>query len=143
MFSGKTYDQLHLGDTSSFRKTITETDVVMYAGLTGDFNPIHIDEVYASSSTFGKRIAHGMLTMSLLTNVLGNKFPGLGTVILEVNCRFQAPVYIGDTVSVEVEVSEKIDAKGFVRMKAKFMNQHGKEVISGHTLVMPPRPIAE
>lgn len=136
---GKTYDELNMGDTSSFRKTITETDVVMFAGLTGDFNPIHIDEMYASSGPFGRRLAHGMLTLSLLTNVLGNKFPGLGTVLLDVQCRFKSPVFIGDTVEVQLKVIEKIPERGWVRMEAKFFNQHGKEVISGTTLASPPQ----
>lgn len=136
---GKTYDDLNIGDMSSFRKTVTETDVVMFAGLTGDFNPVHIDEIYANSGPFGRRIAHGMLTMSLLTNVLGNKFPGLGTVILDVQCRFKAPVYIGDTVEVQVKVIEKLAERGWVRMEAKFINQHGKEVVSGTTLAIPPQ----
>lgn len=135
---GKTFEDLKIGDSSSFRKTITETDVVMYAGLTGDFNPIHIDEVYACSVPFGRRIAHGMLSMSLLTNVLGNKFPGLGTVILDVQCRFVAPVFINDTITVEVTVAEKIEKHKFVKMNARFFNQHGKDVIVGTTLVLPP-----
>ncbi|HEX3033232.1 MAG TPA: MaoC family dehydratase [Bacillota bacterium] len=140
---GRTYDQLNIGDKSSFRKTITETDVVMFAGLTGDFNPIHIDAIYASHEPFGRRIAHGMLTLSLLTNVLGNKFPGLGTVLLDVQCRFKAPVYIGDTIEVQLTVIEKLDARGWVRMDARFTNQDGKEVISGSTLAMPPAaPVA-
>lgn len=136
---GKTYEELQVGESSSFRKTLTETDVVIYAGLTGDFNPIHIDEIYANSAPFGRRIAHGMLTMSLLTNVLGNKFPGLGTVLLDVQCRFKAPVFIGDTITVELTIIEKLDDKGFIRMNANFFNQHGKAVIAGETLAMPPR----
>ncbi len=136
---GKTYEELQVGDFSSFRKTITETDVVIYAGITGDFNPIHIDEVYAKAVPFGRRIAHGLLTMSLLTNVLGNRFPGLGTVLLDVQCRFKAPVFIGDTITVKLTIIEKLDEKGFVRMYAKFFNQHDQEVIVGETLAMPPR----
>lgn len=139
MQTGLTFEQLQLGDSSTFTKTITEADVVLFAGLSGDFNPYHVDEVFAETSVYGRRIAHGMLTMSLLTNVLGNRFPGKGTVILGLQCRFVAPVYFGDTITVQATVTEKRVERGMVAIWAKFFNQDGKLVCTGNTTVLPPR----
>ena len=137
---GKTYDHLNLGDTASFAKTVTEADVVLYAGVTGDLNPAHIDETYAAGTFFKTRIAHGMLSAGFISAVIGTRLPGPGTIYLEQSLRFTAPVAIGDTVTAEVEIIEKIQEKSRIRLRTTCTTQDGKEVLLGEALVSPPRP---
>ena len=101
---GKTYEALEIGESASFSKTITETDICMFAGISGDFNPVHVDEAYAKTTKFKTRIAHDPLSQSLIAPVLGTKLPGLGTVALELFTRFLAPVYPGDTITVRIKI---------------------------------------
>ncbi len=96
---GLSYDRLELGMRASFSKTITETDVYLFAGISGDFNPMHVNEEFAALTPFGKRIAHGALPQSLIAPVLGMKLPGLGTIVVEVTTRFRAPTFFGDTIT--------------------------------------------
>ena len=110
----------------------------MFAGITGDFNPMHVNEAYAATTRFKRRIAHGPLTESLIAPVLGMKLPGLGTVVLELFCRFRAPVYCGDTITASAEVSEKLADKRWVRMTLAYTNQNEKLVAEGEALVLPP-----
>lgn len=138
---GKTYDQLCIGDHACVSKTIAESDIYQFAGITGDFNPMHLNQEYAVRTRFKARIAHGPLTQSLMASVLGMKLPGLGTVILEWSCRFKAPVYIGDTITATAEISEKLADKKWVRLKLTWTNQSGKTVVAGDALVMPPAAI--
>ncbi len=91
---GKSFSEIQIGDKASFSKTITETDVYLFAGISGDFNPLHVDEEYAKTTDFGTRIAHGGLAASLLAPVLGMKLPGLGTVALETTTKFRKPVFL-------------------------------------------------
>ncbi len=135
---GKTFLEIEIGDTASFTKTISETDVYLFAGISGDFNPLHVDEEYAKTTDFGKRIAHGGLPASLLAPVLGMKLPGLGTVALETTTKFRKPVFFGDTVTCSVVVIEKIDRLKAVRMKVTWTNQKKEVVCKGETLVIPP-----
>jgi len=135
-------DEVVVGQTAEFRKTVTETDVVLFAGITGDFNPAHIDEVAASASRFGGRIAHGMLSASFISTVVGTRLPGPGTIYLEQSLRFTAPVRIGDTVTARVEVAELLP-KRRARLKTTVLNQKGEAVVEGEALVMvPARPAA-
>ena len=135
-------DEVVVGQTAEFRKTVTETDVVLFAGITGDLNPAHIDEVAASASRFGGRIAHGMLSASFISTVLGTRLPGPGTIYLEQSLRFTAPVRIGDTVTARVEVAELLP-KRRVRLTTTVLNQNGEAVVEGEALVMvPTRPAA-
>ncbi len=136
--TGYSYSQLELGMTASLSKTVSESDVYLYAGITGDFNPMHVNEAYAKTTPFGSRIAHGSLVEGFLAPVLGTKLPGLGTVALEKTCRFLAPTYFGDTLTASVEVIEKLEEKKWVRFKCTLTNQDGKVVASGSALVMPP-----
>lgn len=127
---------LEIGKTASFAKTITEHDIYAYAGLTGDFNPIHVNEEEAKKSAFGHRIAHGMLTGGLISTVLGNKLPGEGTVYLEQNLKFTAPVYIGDTCTACVKVTEILNReKGIYKLETKVVNQNGWTVSEGYAIV--------
>jgi 3-hydroxybutyryl-CoA dehydratase len=125
------------GDSASFSKTITETDVVLFAGLTGDLNPVHIDAEHAARSRFGGRVAHGMLTAAFISTVLGMKLPGNGTVYLEQTLRFRKPVMIGDTVTATVEVLE-VDKRRRARLATRCSNQHGEIVLEGVATVLLP-----
>ena len=135
---GKTFEEIQIGEKASFTKTITETDVYLFAGISGDFNPLHVDEEYAKSTQFKTRIAHGGLAASLLANVLGMKLPGLGTVALEVTQKFRNPTYFGDTITVEVEVSKKVDRMKIVEMDILWTNQRKEVVSKGSCKVLPP-----
>ncbi len=135
---GYSYDQLEIGMSDSFTKTITETDVYLFAGISGDFNPMHVNEEFAKLTPFGTRIAHGALPQSLIAPVLGMKLPGLGTVALEITCRFKAPTRFGDTVTAVATVSEKLEKRRWVRLDLRWTNQRGELVAEGSALVMPP-----
>ena len=137
---GRTIDQLEVGDSSEFSKTISEADVYLYAGISGDLNPAHINEVYAQGTFFKNRIAHGMLTAGFISAVIGMQLPGPGTIYMGQSLEFLAPVRIGDTVTARVEVLEKIDDKKRVRLETICINQDGTKLISGEALVSPPRP---
>jgi 3-hydroxybutyryl-CoA dehydratase len=129
---------LPVGSKASFRKTITEYDVCAFAGISGDLNPVHISITDANESVFGKRVAHGMLTASLISAVLGNRLPGPGTIYLGQELRFHKPVYIGDTITAEVEVVDvNIEARR-VKLATVCTNQDGVVVVSGSALVVPP-----
>ncbi|HEM6372295.1 TPA: MaoC family dehydratase [Streptococcus suis] len=127
-----------VGQTGSFSKTITETDVVLFAGISGDLNPAHINEVEASKGMFKKRIAHGMLGASLISTVLGMYLPGPGTIYLGQNLKFLKPVAIGDTLTALATIVEK-DEKGWLKLETTVTNQDGVVVISGQAKVIPPK----
>ncbi|MGO9569366.1 MAG: MaoC family dehydratase [Desulfomonilaceae bacterium] len=135
---GLNYDQLRVGMKASFSKTVTETDVYLFAGISGDFNPMHVNEEFARLTPFGRRIAHGALPQSLIAPVLGMKLPGLGTIALEITTRFQAPTFFGDTITATAEVAEKLEDRRRVRMSLVWTNQRGETVGTGEALVMPP-----
>lgn len=134
-----TMQELKVGQSDSFSKTITETDVYLFAGITGDLNPAHVDEEYAQNTRFGKRIAHGMLSAGLISNVLGTKLPGPGTIYLSQQVDFKAPVYFGDTVTAVVEVEELIPEKNRAILHTYCRNQEGVVVVEGKATVMPPK----
>jgi acyl dehydratase len=136
---GKTYEEIYLGDKESFSKTITETDIAFYAGLTGDFNPIHVNSEYAKKTRFGERIAHGGIALGLIAPIVGMKLPGLGSLLLHMEAKFISPVKIGDTITAEAEVIEKIEKNKSVKLKMRFYNQHEKEVIVGTISMLPPQ----
>ncbi|MEE4113832.1 MAG: MaoC family dehydratase [Desulfobacteraceae bacterium] len=137
---GKTFDQLTIGDSDRFSKTVTDTDIYLFAGVTGDFNPAHIDEAYAQGTFFKTRIAHGMLSAGFISAVIGTRLPGPGTVYMRQTLDFLAPVRIGDTVTATVEVIEKMEDKKRVRLRTTCVNQEGTRILDGEALVSPPRP---
>ena len=136
---GKTFNELNCGDSARFSKTVTEADVVLFAGITGDLNPAHIDEAYAQGTFFKTRIAHGMLSAGFISAVIGTRLPGPGTIYMHQSLDFLAPVSIGDTVTAIVEVIEKMEEKKRVRLKTTCVNQKGTTVLEGEALVSPPR----
>jgi len=135
---GLAFDEIEVGQKASFSKTVTEADIVLFAGVTGDLNPVHINEAWASTSFFKGRIAHGMLSAGFISSILGTQLPGPGTIYLKQTLEFTAPVRIGDTITAEVEVVEKME-KNRLRLKTTCTNQDGKDVTHGEALVMPPK----
>ena len=130
---------MKLGDSACFTKTISEADVYMYAGITGDFNPAHVNEVEAEKGLFGKRIAHGMLSAGLISAVLGTLLPGPGTIYMGQELKFTAPVRIGDTITATGTVSEPNVEKNVAKIETICTNQDGKVVVKGMATVMPPK----
>ena len=137
--NGKSIDQFNIGDSAEFTKTITEYDVYQYAGVTGDFNPVHINEVYAKETFFKKRIAHGMLAGGLISAVLGTSLPGPGSVYLRQELNFTAPVYFGDTVTAKVEIVDINTGKKRITLKTTCTNQDDKVVVDGEAIISLPR----
>jgi 3-hydroxybutyryl-CoA dehydratase len=140
MTSGKTFEQLKVGDFAQFAKTVAESDIYLYAGITGDFNPAHVNEAYAKGTFFKTRIAHGMLSAGFISAILANQLPGPGTIYLKQELSFLAPVHIGDTITACVEVIELIGEKNRARLKTTCTNQDGVLVIAGEAVVSPPKP---
>lgn len=126
---------LHLGQCASMRKTITEADVVLFAAITGDQNSVHIDELAAQDSRFGRRIAHGMLAAGLISAVLGMRLPGPGTIYLKQTLNFRKPIYINDTVTTTVEVIGLREDKPIVTLATTVTNQDNEVVVDGESLV--------
>jgi 3-hydroxybutyryl-CoA dehydratase len=130
-------DEIQPGMTAETGKTITEADILMFAAVSTDTNPVHINAEVAAKSAFGERIAHGMLSAGLISAVLGTKLPGPGTIYLGQTLRFRAPVKIGDTVTARVEVTAVDMAKKRATLKTECFVA-GKVVIEGEAVVMPP-----
>ena len=129
----------YIGQSASISKTISETDVYTFAGICGDFNPIHVNNEEAKSSFFKARIAHGMLVASFISTVIGMYLPGKGTVYLKQSIDFVKPVYIGDTITAVVEIKELYDDGKKARLETIVTNQDKEIVVSGSALVSLPR----
>lgn len=136
---GITISEMKLGDSASFTKTVSEHDVYTYAGVSGDFNPAHVNEVEAQKGMFGKRIAHGMLSAGFISTVLGTQLPGPGTIYMGQELRFTKPVFFGDTITATVTVVELIPEKNRAILDTVCTNQNGEVVIKGKAAVMPPK----
>lgn len=136
---GLKIDELSINQSESFRKTISESDVYLFAGITGDNNPAHIDEIYANSTKFGKRIVHGLLVSSFISTVLGTMLPGPGTIYVSQTLNFKAPVYIGDTIEAKVTVKEIIKEKNRVVLLTEVFNQNQQVVLTGEAVVLAPK----
>ncbi len=137
---GKTIDEIKLFEAAEFSKTISESDVYLYAGVTGDFNPAHINEDYAQQTFFKTRIAHGMLAAGLISAVIGTRLPGPGSVYVRQEINFLAPVRFGDTITARAEVIEIMSEKKQVRLKTTCTNQGGTLVLDGEAIISAPRP---
>lgn len=130
----RTMDDYQIGDKAVFSKTISESDVYQFAGISGDFYPLHVNKEIAEKTRFGQRIAHGVLTTGLISTVLGTPLqgPGVGNAVeMQLLLNFTAPVFFGDTITAEAEVIEKIEDKRIVRVKTICRNQKGEIVIDG------------
>ena len=132
--------QYIIGEKATVSKTISETDVYLFAGISGDFNPVHINKVEAAKSMFGKQIVHGILVGSLISNVIGMKLPGTGTIYMEQNLKFLKPVYIGDTITAQVEIAEILNLeKRIIKLNTIAFNQDMENVITGYAIVKAPK----
>ena len=135
----KTIDQIHVGDSAEFAKTLSESDVYLFAGITGDFNPAHVNEVYSQATSFKTRIAHGLLTAGLISAVMANQLPGPGTIYIRQELDFLAPARIGDTITAHVEVIDIMKDMNRIRLRTWCTKQDGSTVLNGEALVSPPR----
>lgn len=136
---GRTIAELQIGDYAEHAKTISETDVYLFAGITGDLNPAHINAQAAAQTFFKERIAHGMLSAGLVSAVLGMQIPGPGTIYLSQTLKFTAPVKFGDTITARAEVIDRNVERNRITLKTTCVNQDGKVVLDGEAVVMPPK----
>ena len=134
----KTFDEIRLGDTASLVRTLTHKDIEVFAIMSGDVNPAHVDESFAKSDMFHKVVAHGMWGASLISTVLGTELPGPGTIYIDQSLHFRRPVGLGDTITVSVKVAKKIEETHRVILECRAANQHGEEVITGTAEVIAP-----
>ena len=134
-----TIDKINLGDSASVSKTVTETDVYLFAGITGDLNPAHTNQVASEKTMFKGRIAHGMLSAGFISTVLGMYMPGPGTIYMGQELKFKAPVRIGDTITATGTVVELNVEKNRCKIETVCTNQDGKVVTTGVATVMPPK----
>lgn len=128
------------GARASVQRTVTEEMVRAFAAITGDWNPLHLNEEAAVRGPFGRRVAHGMLSAGLLSALLGTQLPGPGTVYLEQHLHFLAPVFVGDTVTATVTVLGSPSARGRLRLRTEVHRQDGVLAVSGEAVVLVPRP---
>ena len=134
---GYYFEDLEVGMTDVFAKTVTETDIVMFAGISGDTNPVHLNEDFASGTMFKGRIAHGILSASFISTVIGTKLPGPGCIYVSQNLKFKAPVKAGDTVEAHCTITELNADKKFVTLKTQCLVA-GKVVFDGEAMIMVP-----
>ncbi|HEY0729392.1 MAG TPA: MaoC family dehydratase [Pyrinomonadaceae bacterium] len=127
--------KLNIGDTATRTKTITDEDVRAFAAVSGDKNPIHLDESFAANTSFGKRIAHGMLSASLISAVLANDLPGQGSIYMGQTLKFVAPVFIGDEITARVTVTSVRDDKPIAKLETVCVNQRNEIVIKGEATI--------
>jgi 3-hydroxybutyryl-CoA dehydratase len=131
------FEDLTVGMRETIMKTVLDSDVVSFAQLSGDDNPIHLSDVYAAGTRFGQRIAHGLYTASLISAILGTRLPGPGAVYISQTLNFKGPVHIGDVVVVDVEVAELIEKGRRCRLKCEALVD-GNPVLDGEAIVMVP-----
>jgi 3-hydroxybutyryl-CoA dehydratase len=137
MKQGKAFEDLAVGMTASATHTVTEQDVIDFARVSGDHNPVHMDEAYAAQTIFGGRIAHGALTASYISAILGNDLPGPGSIFTDLNMNFKRPVRIGDTVTATASITELIPKGNRVCLAVR-CEVDGKAVLKGEAKVMVP-----
>ena len=128
-----------VGQSAEMTKVFTEEDIFLFAGITGDRNPVHISKEFAEKTRFGERIAHGILTAGLISAVIGTKLPGPGCLYLSQTLSFLAPVKIGDEITARAEIVEVISEKR-LRLRTQCINQRNEVVLEGEAIVVPPRP---
>lgn len=136
MIADPKFETIQIGDSVSFSKTVSEADVYSFAGVSGDFNPIHVDAEFAKKTRFGQRVAHGILTASFISTAIGTGLPGKNSLYLSQEMKFIRPVFIGDTVTATVTVTEKDVVKRIITLETIVMKQDGKQVLTGSAKVM-------
>jgi phosphate acetyltransferase len=147
ILENRLFDEITVGDTASLSRTLTEHDIQAFAAVSGDMNPAHLDAEYAANTPLHGVVGHGMWTSSLISTLLGTRFPGPGTIYLNQTLQFLRPVHIGDTVTVSLQVTQKITETKRVVMACKVVNQKGTAVLEGEATVLAPmtkvrRPMA-
>ena len=130
-------EDLKVGQSETFGKTVTDADIVLYAGVSGDTNPVHLDDEYAAETMFKGRIAHGMLSAAFISTVIGTKLPGPGCIYVNQSLKFKAPVKAGDTVAAHCEITELLPEKKFIVLKTQCI-VGDKVVIDGEATIMVP-----
>lgn len=135
-----TIQDINIGDRAEYAKTISEKDVLGFAEITGDFNPLHVDEEYAKQTRFGARISHGALLAGLVSTVVGMKLPGPGALYASQSLSFLKPVFIGDTITASAEVIRKIEDRNRIVLKTRCINQHDDAVAEGESVLLPSKP---
>jgi 3-hydroxybutyryl-CoA dehydratase len=133
-----TYDEIEIGQTATYSRTITEREIILFAAASGDVNPLHLDADYAATTPFGEPIAHGILSASLISSAIALELPGPGVVYVGQSLRFLRPVKAGEQLTARIEVTAKRDDKKFVTLDCEIVNQHGKPVVSGEAVVLAP-----
>ena len=136
--SNYTYDEITIGQTATYSKLIEARDIQLFAAVSGDVNPVHLDAAFAATTQFGGCIAHGMLSGAIISAAVAMELPGPGTIYLGQTLRFSLPVKPGDTLTVHLQVTEKKDKRRMVTLDCKVFNQHDKLVLSGIAEVMAP-----
>ncbi|MGF2685404.1 MaoC/PaaZ C-terminal domain-containing protein [Marinobacter sp. DUT-3] len=132
-----TYDELNEGDSATFSRTLTEDELILFAAVSGDVNPVHLDSEFAAESMFKERIAHGMWSGSLISAALATVMPGPGTIYLDQSLSFKRPVKLNDTLTVKLTVLKK-EAKNRVVLECDVRNQKDEKVVSGEAKVIAP-----
>jgi acyl dehydratase len=136
--SNFTFDEITIGQATTFSRTIGEREVMLFAAASGDVNPLHLDPVYAATTPFGEPIAHGILSASLISAAVALQLPGPGAVYVSQTLRFLRPVRIGDQLTARLEVTAKREDKKFITLDCEIVNQHGKPVVTGQAEIMAP-----
>ncbi|WP_213879954.1 MaoC family dehydratase [Pseudomonas sp. dw_358] len=136
--SNTPYEELQVGQTAQFSKTVEERDIQLFAAMSGDHNPVHLDAAYAATTLFRERIAHGMFSGALISAAVACELPGPGTIYVNQQMSFEKPVKIGDTLTVRLEILEKLP-KFRVRIATRVFNQRDELVVDGEAQIIAPR----
>ena len=136
--SNLTFDEIEIGDTTIYSRLITNQEVEAFAAISGDHNPLHLDPDYAATTSFGECIAHGMLTGALISAAIAMQLPGPGSVYLSQQIQFRAPVFLGDTLTVTLTVTDKHAKRPWITLKCEVENQEGQSVARGEAQVAAP-----
>jgi len=136
--TGMSFEEIELGMSASLDTVVTERDIISFANITGDRNPVHLDAGYAATTSFKGRISHGMLTASYISAVFGMRLPGPGAIYVAQTLNFRRPVWIDDRITAMVTVAEKFPAKRRVRFECVCTNSNGKVVLEGEAMMMVP-----
>jgi len=138
LIENRTFDEIEIGDSATLERTLSWEDIELFAVVSGDVNPAHVDADYARSDMFHAIVAHGMWGAALISTLLGTRLPGPGTIYLEQTLGFRHPVTIGDTITVSVTVAAKDPERHRLVLDCRCVNQHGKTVIDGRATVLAP-----
>ena len=136
--SNFTFDEITIGQSAEYSKAVTEADIQMFAAVSGDVNPLHLDPEFAAGTRFGERIAHGMLTASFISAALAMELPGPGCIFMEQSLKFRLPVKIGDVITVKLTVTDMQARRKTLTLDCKAYNQHEKLVLTGTSVVIAP-----